>query len=35
VDGSVKNIIHTPVRAAATIATIVAMISSVCAPFKW
>jgi hypothetical protein len=30
-----KQIIHTPVRAAAAIATFVALISSVGAPFKW
>jgi hypothetical protein len=35
VECSMKQVIHTPVRAAAAIATFVAMIASVGAPFKW
>jgi hypothetical protein len=34
-DGAMKNITHTSVRAAAAVATIVALISSVGAPWKW
>jgi hypothetical protein len=30
-----KNITHTPVRIAAALATFVALIASVGAPFKW
>ena len=30
-----KHITHTPVRAAAAIATFVALIASIGAPFKW
>ena len=33
--GLMKTITHTPVRAAAAMATFVALISSVGAPFKW
>ena len=30
-----KNVTHTPVRIATTLATFVALIASVGAPFKW